>query len=80
MKEQETRQEMETSNLPDKVFKEMVIKILTKLESRIQELREIFNKVLNIIKNQSELKNTVTKIIYICIYVYIHTHTYTYTH
>ena len=32
--------------MPDKVFKEMVVRILTRFESRIEELREDFNKVL----------------------------------
>ena len=36
--------EMEISNLPDKEFTEMVIKMPNKLESRIEEFREHFNK------------------------------------
>lgn len=32
------------SNVPDKEFKERVIKIFNKLESRMRELREHFNK------------------------------------
>ena len=52
--------EMEISNLPDKEFKEMVIKMLTKLGRRMEEHSENFNKELeNIRKNQSELKNTI---------------------
>ena len=43
----------QTSNLLDKEFKEMVIKMLTKLR-RMEELSETFNKeVENIRKNQS---------------------------
>ena len=36
------------NNLPDKEFKEMVIKILSKLRKRIQEHTENFNKELEI--------------------------------
>ena len=36
---------MEISNLPDKYFKVMVIKILIKLRRRMDELSENFNKV-----------------------------------
>lgn len=40
--------------MPDKDFKEMVIRMLKKLENRIEELRENFNKELeSIIKSQS---------------------------
>ena len=43
------------SNLPDKEFKETVIRMLTQLERGIQELRENFNEELESIKkNQAE--------------------------
>lgn len=46
----------------DKEFKEIVIWMLNKLESRIEELREHFNKELeNVIKNQLEIKTTMTE-------------------
>ena len=32
------------SNMPDKEFKVMIVKILTGLEKRIEELSETFNK------------------------------------
>lgn len=55
--------QMEISNLPDKEFKEKVIRILTKIESGIKELMEHFNKELgSIIKNQAELKNIITEV------------------
>lgn len=61
-RKKEKPKEMDTSNLPNKEFKEMVIKVLTKLESDIEKLRENFNKeVERIIKNQPGLKNTVTE-------------------
>lgn len=52
---------MEISNLPDIELKVMVIRMLNKLESRIEELREHFRKFKNVIKNQSEMKNKVTE-------------------
>ena len=56
------KKEMEISNMPDKEFKEMIIRISTKLERWIEELRENLNKELKgIIKDQAELKNTITK-------------------
>lgn len=53
--------ETKINDLPDEEFNETVTKILPKLESRIEELREHFNKY-SIIKNQAELKNTITEI------------------
>lgn len=51
--------QIEISNLPDKESKEIVIRILTKFEGGIEELREHFNKKLeSITMNQAELKNT----------------------
>ena len=52
MKEQdktpEELSEMEISNLPDKEFKVMIIKMLNKLRRRIAEHSEKFNKAVNI--------------------------------
>ena len=45
---------MEIGNLPHKEFKVMIIKILNKLKI----------KMLDNIKNQRELKNTITETIY----------------
>ena len=50
---------MKIINLPDKEFKEMVIKMLVKLRRRREKHSENFNKELeleNIRKNQSQLK------------------------
>ena len=53
---------MEISNYPDKEYKEVVIRMITKLEGRIGNLTEKISKELeSIIKNQSDLKNTITK-------------------
>ena len=49
--------EIEISNLPDKEFKVIVIKMLTELGRRMDELSENFNtKTGNIQKNQPEVK------------------------
>ena len=49
--------------MPDKEFKVMIINTLTRLEKRMEEHCEPFNKDMkNIKKNQSELKNTITEI------------------
>lgn len=57
--------ETEISNLLDKEFKVMVIKMFTELRRRMDEHSEIFNKeVEDIRKLQTkvpELKNTITK-------------------
>ena len=54
--------EIEISNLPDKEFKVMVIKMLTELRRRMDEYIENFNKeISNIKNNQSELKNIITE-------------------
>lgn len=45
----------------DKEFKEIVIRMLNKPESRIEDLRENINKGLENMMNQSELKNTITE-------------------
>ena len=51
---------METSSLPDKEFKVIIIKMLSKLRRRMNEHGGDFNKELeNIKKNQTELKNTI---------------------
>lgn len=41
---------MNLINLPDKEFKAMVIKMLTRFEKRMDELREDFNKVIENLK------------------------------
>lgn len=56
--------EKEISNLPDQEFKVMVIKILTRLKRRVDELRGNFNKNRKYKRKQSEknrkheMKNT----------------------
>lgn len=41
---------MDVSNLPDKEFKLMVLKMLTKFEKRVEELSKNFNKEIQNIK------------------------------
>lgn len=45
--------EIVLSNLPDMELKEMVIKILTRLERRMEELREDFSKEVENIKKEN---------------------------
>ena len=59
---QENSNETEISNLPNNEFTEMVIRMINKLENRIEEPREHFNKELqNVIKNQSKKKKMTTE-------------------
>lgn len=51
--------EVEVSDLPDKKFKVMVIKMLTKLERRMDELGGLQKKKQE--KEPAELKNTMTE-------------------
>lgn len=52
---------MEISNLPDQVFKAVIIKVLTELR-RVEEIHEKFSKgIENTEKNEAELKKTVTE-------------------
>ena len=51
---------MEVINPPDKEYKPIVIRMLTDLQRRMDELSETFNKELeNMKKNQSEMKKTI---------------------
>ena len=66
MKEQEkiTARELnetEISNMPDREFKVMVIKITTVFEKGMENLTETLNKEIENI-NQSEMKNSITEI------------------
>ena len=68
MKEQdkipeEELSKVQVSNLPEKEFKLMIIKMLHEFRRRMDEHSVRFNKELqNIQKNQSELKNIMTEI------------------
>ena len=67
MKEQDKSPEeelskVEISNLPDKEFKVMIIKMLNELGRRMNEHSDKFNKELeNIKKNQTEMKKKYTR-------------------
>ena len=53
---------MEISHMPHREFKVMVIKILARLEKRVEDLSETFNKErTNIKKNQSDMKNSMNE-------------------
>lgn len=58
--------EIKISTLPDKEFKDMmIIRMVNDLESRIEELRDHFNKELeNVINYQSKIMNTITEMKY----------------
>lgn len=56
---------MEISKLPDKEFKEAVIKMFTEFKRRMKEPSKNFNRDLertNIRKNQSKMKITISEI------------------
>lgn len=55
--------EMEINNMPDEKFKVMVIKILSRLEKRVDEFIRSSTKKENTKMNQSELKNSVNEIV-----------------
>ena len=54
--------EMEISNMPDREFKVIVIKTLTRLEETVENLSETLNKIENIKKRQSEMMNSITEL------------------
>ena len=55
--------EKEISNMPDRKFEATIIKILSGLEKRVEDLNETFNtETENIKKNQSEMENPINEI------------------
>ena len=56
----ESKGKTKRSSLPDfKKFKEIVKRMLNKLQSRIEELRELQKRAKNMIKNQAERKKRI---------------------
>lgn len=54
---------MEINNMSDKEIKVMIIKMLTMVERRLNELSNTFNKELENVKmNQSDMKNEIMEI------------------
>ena len=53
--------EEEISNLPEREFRIMIVKMLQKLESRMEKKQEAFNMVNAITKDIEEIKNIQTK-------------------
>ena len=53
--------EEEISNLPKREFRIMIVKMLQKLESRMEKAQEAFNMVNAITKDIEEIKNIQTK-------------------
>ena len=53
--------EEEISNLPKREFRIMIVKMLQKLESRMEKMQEAFNTVNAITKDIEEIKNIQTE-------------------
>ena len=51
----------EISNLPEREFRIMVIKMLQRLENTIEKMQETFNTVNRITKDKEEIKNKQTQ-------------------
>ena len=47
----------EISNLPEREFRIMILKMLQRLENRMEKMQEAFNTVNTIIKDIEEIKN-----------------------
>ena len=55
--------EDEIGNLPDKEFREMIVKIIQNLRNRTEKTQETFNKGLEELKSkQTVMNNTITEI------------------
>ena len=59
----------ETSNLPEREFRIMIVKMLWRLENRMEKMQETFNTVYTVTKDieevkdkQTEMNNTLTLI------------------
>lgn len=59
--EKESKQ-METSNLPDAGFKTLVMRMLSDLSENVNRKIRNIKMVIENIKNQSEMKTTITKV------------------
>ena len=51
----------ETSNLPETEFRIMIVKMLWRLENRMEKMQETFNTVNKITKDIKEIKNKQTE-------------------
>ena len=62
------RNEKEVSNLPERKFRIMIVKMLQRLENRMEKMQEAFSTVNTITKDieeinkQTEMNNTITEI------------------
>jgi len=50
---------MEINNMPDREFKVMIVKILTGLKKRVEDIGDTLKEIK---KNQSQLKSTINEI------------------
>ena len=58
--------EVEIGNLPEKIFRIMIVKMIQdlgkRMEAKIEKMQEMFNKDLEELKNkQTEMNNTITE-------------------
>ena len=53
--------EEEINTLPKREFRIMIVKMLWRLENRMEKMQEAFNTVNTIIKDIEEIKNTQTE-------------------
>ena len=51
----------ETSNLPEREFRIMIVKMLWRLENRMEKMQETFNTVYTVTKDIEEVKNKQTE-------------------
>ena len=51
----------EISNLPEREFRIMIVKMLQRLENRMEKMQEAFNTVNTITKDIEEIKNQQTE-------------------
>ena len=54
--------EEEISNLPEREFRIMIVKMLQRLENRMEKMQEAFNTVNTITKGIAKIKNKKTEI------------------
>ena len=53
--------EEEISNLPEREFRIMIVKMLWRLENRMEKMQETFNTVYTVTKDIEEVKNKQTE-------------------
>ena len=55
--------EEEIDKLPEKEFRKMIVKMIKNLENKMEQMHELINKDIEVLKNQhTETNNTITEI------------------